>query len=208
MGLIRSHTGPQPERVRPGGPAIEALLRELDDPESDRRREAALGLEGVVEAVPAMLDRVPVETDPAVRDTLLTTLAAADTGPVGVALSRHLASPDAGLRTAVAGTLAVMPVGSAAAVPGLLADPDHGVRVMAVFVLARMRPSVAMSWLIGVIRDDPHANVVTAAIDALLPVATAEHIPLLTGAMCRFPDDPFLCFVVETTVSRLTGVSP
>ena len=203
MGLVRRTTeeaAAEQSAAEEAAPSAEALLRRLDDADPDSRREAALGLDGAGVAVPALLDRVAAEPEPNVRDAMLTTLAAHDTDQVVEALAVHLASDDAGLRTAVAETLAAMPVSVPAIIPRLLADPDHDVRVMTAMILADLPHPESITWLTRMIRDDPHPNVVTSAIDALLPSLTPEHTELLEGAVRRFPDDPFLRFTVEAAV--------
>ena len=207
MGLVRKQAPEQPVEVAPERPSAEALRAQLDDPDPDCRREAALGLEGVAEAVPELLTRVLVETETNVRDAVLTTLAAHDTETVAGGLAVHLASDDAALRTAVAEALATMPRSVPALLPSLLAAPDHDVRVMTAMVLADLTHPGTAVWLVQMISQDPHPNVVTAAIDALLPVATAEHAAVLEAAVHRFPDDPFLRFTVLASVPRLTGTA-
>jgi HEAT repeat protein len=197
VGLVRRKAEPEQE---PQAVSAEDLMRQLDDVDGEVRRAAALGLDGVAEAVDSLLDRVADEDEPAVRDAILTTLAAHDTDRVAAALAVHLASDDAGLRTAVAETLATMPVSAVAIIPGLLADPDHDVRVMTAMVLADLSHPESLTWLEQMIRDDPHPNVVTAAIDALLPSLGPEHTELLERAARRFPDDPFLRFTVEAAL--------
>jgi HEAT repeat protein len=204
MGLVRKQ---QSEELTAEKPSVETLLQQLGDPDAECRREAALGLEGVVEAVPALLTRVTVETETNVRDAVLTTLAAHDTETVAGGLAVHLASDDAALRTAVAEALATMPRSVPALMPNLLAAPDHDVRVMTAMVLADLPGPEAQVWLTRMIAEDPHPNVVTAAIDALLPSATAEHAPVLEAAVQRFPDDPFLRFTVQAALPRLTGTA-
>ena len=202
MGLVRKQATPEaPEAVEP--PPVSQLLAQLDDPDPDCRREAALGLDGVTDAVAALLARVGVETEPAVRDAVLTTLAAHDNDLVASGLAKHLSSDEAALRTAVAEALATMPRSVPALVPGLLADPDHDVRVMTAMVLADLPHPDARGWLIQMITEDDHSNVVTAALDALLPAATADDIPALEAAARRFPDDPMLGFTVRNAVPRL-----
>ncbi|SNY15285.1 HEAT repeat domain-containing protein [Paractinoplanes atraurantiacus] len=198
MGLVRRNTPPPEETAAP--PSADTLLSQLDDPDPELRREAALGLDGSAEAVAPLLDRVAGETEAAVRDAMLTTLAAHDTAQVAEGLAVHLASDDAGLRTAVAETLATMPNSVPALLPRLIDDDDHDVRVMTAMVLADLPHPEAMTWLAVMIREDPHPNVVTAAIDALLPSIGPEHHELLRGAVERFPDDPFLRFTVEAAV--------
>jgi HEAT repeat protein len=172
VGLRRTTAAPQAEA---GQPAAEELLSMLDDADPERRREAALGL----------------GQEPAALRELLEVA-----GPLAV----HLASDDAGLRTAVAEALATMPESVPALVPGLLADPDHDVRVMTAMVLADLQHPASQTWLAEMIRGDDHPNVVAAAIDALLPSLTEEHADLLRDAVERFPDDPFLRFTVEAAL--------
>jgi HEAT repeat protein len=205
VGLIRRNTEPQAQEPTPDPPSVDTLMTQLDDPEPECRREAALSLDGVTDAVPALLQRVGVETELTVRDAVLTTLAAHDTDEVARALAGYLASDDAALRTSAAEAMATMPDSAPALMPALIADPDHDVRVMTAMVLADLPHPGSTSWLATMISEDSHPNVVTAAIDALLPMAGAEHIALLEAAMWRFPDDPFLRFTVEKAMPRLTG---
>lgn len=198
MGLVRRNA--EPEQATPAEPEVPVLLDQLDDPDPELRREAALGLDGAAEAVPALLDRVGREPEPRVRDAMLTTLAAHDTDEVAGRLAVHLASDDAGLRTAAAEALGTMPESVPALLPRLLADDDHDVRVMTAMVLADLQHPAALDWLAEMIRDDPHPNVVASAIDALLPSLGPEHHELLERAVRRFPNDPFLRFTVEAAL--------
>ncbi|SDT78012.1 HEAT repeat domain-containing protein [Actinoplanes derwentensis] len=207
MGLVRKQAPQQPEEATPERPPAEVLLRRLVDPDADLRREAALGLEGVAEAVPALLARVGAEDDPRVLESILTTLAAHDTDEVAGSLAVHLASDEAALRTAVAAALATMPRSVPDLLPALLAAPDHDIRVMTAMVLADLQHPEAHAWLLRMIQDDPHPNVVTGAVDALLPSATADDIPLLEHAVERFPDDPFLRFTVQAALPGLSGTA-
>ncbi|MEU4687985.1 HEAT repeat domain-containing protein [Actinoplanes sp. NPDC023714] len=207
MGLVRKKASEQPEEMTPERPSADALRAQLDDPDPDCRREAALALDGVEEAIPDLLARVTVETDANVRDAVLTTVSAYDTDTVAGALAVHLASDDAALRTAVVEALARMPQSMPALLPDLIAAPDHDVRVLTAMVLADLTHPDTAVWLTEMIRDDPHPNVVTAAIDALLPVATADHAELLEEAVHRFPDDPFLRFTVQAALPRLSGTA-
>jgi len=58
------------------------------------------------------------------------------------------------------------------------------------------------------IATDPHANVVAAAIDALLPTATTAHLGLLQDVLTRFPADPFLQFTISAAIPALEVNSP
>ncbi|WP_436527126.1 HEAT repeat domain-containing protein [Actinoplanes sp. HUAS TT8] len=204
MGLVRKQAA-EPETPRALDPG--ALIRQLDDSDPERRREAALDLADVPDAVPELLARAGLESEPRVRDAVLTTLAGHDTEVVAAGLAVHLASDDAGLRTAVAESLATMPRSVPALLPSLVAAPDHDVRVMTAMVLADLADPAAHDWLIRMITEDDHPNVVTAAIDAFLPSATSDHVPVLQAAADRFPDDPFLQFTVRVSLPRLAGTA-
>nr|BFE59870.1 hypothetical protein GCM10020063_043960 [Dactylosporangium thailandense] len=198
MGLVRRQAADAPP------PAEEGTARQrLEDADPERRRRAALDLEGDAVAAPALLARVPAEPDPAVRDAVLTTLAALDHADVAAGLAPHLRSDDAALRTAVAGALAAMPASVPALLPTLLADPDHDVRIMTAMILADLPHPGAAEWLAEIVAADPHPNVAAAAIDALLPMAGPEHADVLRAARDRFPDDPFLRFTVDAALPDL-----
>jgi HEAT repeat protein len=197
VGLVRRNAEPQPE-VAP--PSVDELLADLDHSDPERRREAALSLDGSPDGVVPLLERIGPEPEPKVRDAMLTTLGVHDTPAVAEALAAHLASDDAGLRTAVAETLATMTGSTPEVIPRLLAAPDHDVRVMTAMVLADLPDPRSTGWLVEMIRDDPHPNVVATAIDALLPSLGPEHTELLQAAVRRFPDDPFLRFTVEAAL--------
>ncbi len=203
MGLVRRQS--QAGDTTPAAAEPDDLLALVADGDADRRREAALGLDGRADAVPVLVQRLAVETEPAVRDAVLTTLAAHDTPAVAAALAAHLSSDDAGLRTAIAEALATMRNSAPAVTPALSTHPDHDVRIMAAMVLADLPHSRAQDWLVEMIDTDPHPNVVAAAIDALLPSAGPDHAALLGRARDRFPDDPFLRFTIDAVLPRLAG---
>ncbi|GAA2862895.1 hypothetical protein Acy02nite_53130 [Actinoplanes cyaneus] len=207
MGLVRKPASAPPEEAVPEKPSVQTLLQQVHDDDPELRREAALSLVEVTEAVPVLLARVGVETEARVRDAVLTTLAAHDTATVAAGLAVHLASDEASLRTAVAEALATMPGSALDLMPDLLAAPDHDVRVMTAMILADLPHPDAKTWLLRMIADDPHPNVVTGAIDALLPAADAGDAPVLQAAVQRFPDDPFLRFTVQAALPRLTGTA-
>jgi HEAT repeat protein len=207
MGLVRKTAPTEPEEAVPAAPSVETLLEQVHDTDPEVRREAALSLVEVTEAVPILLARVGTETEVRVRDAVLTTLAAHDTPTVAAGLAVHLASDEASLRTSVAETLATMPRSALGLMPDLLAAPDHDVRVMTAMILADLPHPDAKAWLLRMIAEDPHPNVVTGAVDALLPAADAGDAPILQAAVARFPDDPFLRFTVQAALPRLTGTT-
>lgn len=181
---------------------VPGLIESLSDPTADVRRRAALDLAGAAEAIPALLGRVGPEPDRAVREAVLTVLAAQDVDAVVWGLLPNLASDDATLRNAVVEVLRTMPLAMPAHVGALLASPDSDVRVLTVMILAGLRVPEVAGWLAGVVRTDDHPNVVAAALAELLETGGDEVVELARGAAIRFPADPFLQFAAQSAPVR------
>jgi HEAT repeat protein len=199
MGLVR-HTTEHHDDAAP-----DAVVAALDSDDPETRRSGALHLNVQPGSVDALLNHVADEPDPAARDAMLTVLAAEDSDLVARGLIRHLASEDAGLRNAVVDVLAMMTQAVPALLPQLTTSPDSDVRILTAMLLANMAHPAVLPALEAMIADDLHPNVVAAAIDALLPIATARHVALLEGVLSRFPEDPFLRFTIQAAIPRLVG---
>ena len=206
MGLVkRTVQEPEPtEDRRSAERDVAGLIGQLDAPEADVRRWAAIDLAAEPAAADALADRLEVERSKAVRDALVTALVQIGTPAVARRLAVHLGAEDAGLRNAAVEALAEMPA-TAEVVPELLADPVHDVRVLTVMVLAALRDPRVPGWLLEVATSDPHPNVCGAAVDALAEAGDAEMRPALEAVPARFPEDPFLPFAVRATVERLSA---
>lgn len=204
MGLVH-RTAKRREDDSPV-PAPELSALDSDDPEI--RRSGAIGLDAQPEAMPAVLEHVVGEPDVAARDAMLTVLAAQDSDVVAQGLIKLLSSEDPALRTAVVDALATMLRAVPPLLPELTAHPDPDVRILGAMVLARLAHPAVVPALEAMIATDPHANAVAAAIDALLPVATAGHIGLLEEVLARFPRDPFLRFTISAAIPKLEGRNP
>ncbi|MFC4060344.1 HEAT repeat domain-containing protein [Planomonospora corallina] len=200
MALVHRAAGaPAPAVPADPRPPAEALA----DPDPELRRRAVLDLGSDPAATAVLLERVPLEGDAVVREAVLTALAATDGAEAAAGLAVHLRSEDAALRTAVVEALSAMPTGVLPLLPQLVLDPDHDVRILTAMVLARLTGPQAVDWLVEIVSADRHPNVVATAVDALLPLAGAEHRPLLAAARARFADDPFLCFTIDAALPRL-----
>ena len=187
-------------------------LDALAGPDPDRRRLAATSPGALVDglgedgaelpdaAVSALLRQVAVETDPAVRQAICTQLARHDQLEVVDGLVEHLAGHDAGLRTAVVDVLSRTTTSTLRRMPQLLTHPEPDVRILVVAVMAAMPPNEVTGSLLQLVRDDPHPNVVAAALAELAQRPGAAHLADLRAARERFPQDPFVAF----TVSRVT----
>jgi HEAT repeat protein len=177
----------------------------LESADPEIRRRAALDVGEHFEAVPALLHHLADEPDPTARDAILTALATQDTEAAAGGMIDFLASEDAGLRNAVVDALATMPHGVPPLLPRLTTSPDSDVRVLVAMLLGVLEHPGVVPALVEMVNTDPHANVVGAALDSLLPLASAAHIALLERTLARFPGDPFLDFTIRAAIPRLAG---
>jgi HEAT repeat protein len=198
MGLVRQHTSTRETvRQRRRGRDTDGLVAALQDPDPDVRRRSALDLDGVAEAIPALLAACAEEADPAAREALVVVLAGHDDPVVAAAFAADLRAADPVRRNTAATALSAMPSAVADLVEGLLGDPDATVRVMAMSVLGGLERPEVPGWLAGVVAGDGDQNVVTAAVDAAL-AAGLDTRPLLATALGRFPANPYLAFLAGT----------
>ena len=174
-----------------------------DDP--DARRRAVQDLAGRPEAAETLIALVGHEPDLAVRQAALTAIARYDTLTAAMGLVPYVRGDDAALRTAALEAIATMPTAPAELVPALLGDPDPDVRILTAMLLEELRRPETVAWLAGMLAGDQHPNVVSSALDAFLPLAGAEHIPLLRSVRDRFPADPFIQFTIDAALPGLAG---
>lgn len=191
-------------RERPLAEAVAALG--ADDPEL--RRRAVVELADRPEALPSLVGRVGIEPDATVRAVLCTHLARHDLPAVVDGLLEHLSSDDAGLRIAVTEVLQQTTTATAARVPQLLAHPDPDVRVLTVMVLARLRSAEVEGWLAGLVERDPDPRVTAAAIGELMVLTGLRRVAALHSARERFPDDPFIGYVVTHALTAIERQAP
>jgi HEAT repeat protein len=180
------------------------LIAALSDDTPSVRRWAAMDLAADADAVPELGARLPLETDRAVREAILSTLVGIGGDAVVEALVPHLSSENASLRGAVVEWLSQVPAVTEV-MPRLLADPDADVRVLAVMMLATLRDPRVPGWLIGVVSGDPDHNVCGAAIGELAEVGDETACGAIAEAAVRFAQDPFIVFAANATIARLTG---
>jgi hypothetical protein len=63
----------------------------------------------------------------------------------------------------------------------------------------------ATRWLLAMIAEDEDPNVVASAIDSIELHLGREHIGVMEATRDRFPNDPFLGFVIDKALARLNA---
>lgn len=178
----------------------------LTDADAAARRQAAHALAHSPGAVSALADRLAVETEPGVREAILTALVRIGTGDAVAALLPFLNREDAGLRNAVLESIQQMPPDVAApAVLPLLGHPDSDLRIFGVQLLGNLAHPGRLGWLTGVLERDTHVNVCLTAVEALAETGNPEALPSLERLAARFPDDPVVAFSVDAARRRFQG---
>lgn len=143
------------------------------------------------------------EKDLRAREALLAALVAIADPSAAAALARHLRSENAWLRNSCIEALLAMPAAAGSVLPGLLADPDPDVRLLATEI-ARTQPTELANALLGSLLDtETHPNVCGAAVEVLAEVGTPTAIPALLAARNRFASEAFLPLAIDTVLARL-----
>lgn len=185
---------------------LPGLLAQLRSSDVEQRRWAARDLASHPQAAAAMGEQLLRETVPAVRESMLTSLAThASEAAVG-ALLPLLRSEDAQLRNGAIEALAGMPQAVGPRVAGLLRDADVDVRIFTVNLLGELRHPQVVPWLLQVLAQDPEVNVVAAAVEVLAEAGSPEHAGALHAARARFAGDDFIGFAIDMAVERIETV--
>jgi HEAT repeat protein len=180
-----------------------ALLVGLSDNNATARRWAARDLVDCPESAAALVDRLKIETEPSVREVILTTLTRLGDPAAMAGLVDCLRSEDASLRNEVVEAMKQLPDEVAPIMLGLLADSDPDVRIFAVNVLESLRHPDVEAWLLEVIENDPHVNVCATAVDLLGEVGTTAALEPLVQLKTRFTDDPYIQFAADLALKRI-----
>ena len=205
MGLRKSNT-PEPlhEVVgREHARDVEGLMAQLRDGDVDQRRWAARDLARQPQASGLLGEQLLQETEPSVREALLTSLSAIAGDGAVAALLPLLRSEDAQLRNGAIEALAGMPLAVAPRVAALLHDADSDVRIFTVNLLGDLRHAQVLPWLLQVLKFEPEVNVVAAAIEVLAEVGSPGDADALRATRTRFVDDAFIGFATDMAISRI-----
>lgn len=188
-------------------PAVRGLqewLTLLDSQDTDERRLAARALGEYSVATPALLNALAREKSIRVKGAILVSLQSIGGHRVLEGLLPFLRSESAALRNGVIEILQGMPEEIGEYINDLLHDHDSDVRIFAIDILQTLAHPDSPNWLIDVILHDKHINVVATAIDRLTEIGTPEMLPAISAVKARFPGEPYIEFVVNLAVKRLT----
>ncbi len=188
---------------RDGAGPAEPVGADLEHGTPDERWTAARQLAGKPDAAARLGRALAVEADERVREAIFTSLIQiGGTDAVGAVLP-HIRVDDAGLRTGALDTLKAMPAAAREHLPGLLAEADPDVRIMAC-ELARAVPGRQTAALLArLIEAEPEVNVCAAAVDVLAEIGTADSLAALQACAARFADQPFLAFAIRIALRRI-----
>lgn len=205
MGLRRVTDG---GGLRPVAPReyprdTEGLLLQLQDPDPAVRRWAARDLAIHPHAISSLCEHLALERDHTVREVMFTTLGVLGGEDVAAGLIPHLRSEDANLRNGAIEVLAELPDEVAPHIDALLQDADADVRIFTLNVLNMLSHPRVGKWLAMVLRQDPHVNVVAAALEAATEAGSHETLPAIAMARQRFADDPFIGFAADLAQQRI-----
>ncbi len=180
---------------------LQVILRE--SPSASERHCAARELRTCPGASAVLVARLPQESDPTVREFIVSSLIQIRDETAVRCLLDCLKSADAGLRNEAIEALKQLPREIEPHLFELLEDPDPDVRIFIVNVLESLRHPLVEQWLIKVIRHDPHVNVCATAVDLLGEVGVKEAIPALLNLKQRFPDEPYIQFAADVALKRI-----
>ena len=185
---------------------LTGLLKQLTSESSTERRWAARDLGQYPEAAEALLDSLLLETELPVCEAIFDALGQIKGEVVVSGLIPVLRSEDAALRNGAIEILQMMPEIVALHIIELLNDQDSDVRIFAIDILQVLAHPQTPEWLLSVLKDETHVNVIATAVDRLSEVGTPEMVDELEAIKVRFPAEPYLLFAVDTAIKRIREV--
>ena len=181
------------------------LLQQLESSDPSKRRWGARDLANYPQAVDPLLRQIAVETEHPVREAIFDSLQQIGGAAVVSGLIPLLRNEDAGVRNGAIEVLQAMPEDVAPHIVGLLNDGDSDVRIFAIDILQQLAHPQTPLWLLSVLKDETHINVIAAAVDRLAEVGTTDMLPELKALKLRFPDESYLLFAIQTAIDRIEG---
>jgi len=181
------------------------LLQQLESSDPSKRRWGARDLANYPQAVDPLLGRILVETEHPVREAIFDSLQQIGGPAVVSGLIPLLRNEDAAVRNGAIEVLQAMPEDVAPHIVELLNDSDSDVRIFAIDILQQLAHPQTPQWLLSVLKDETHINVIAAAVDRLAEVGTTDMLSELKALKLRFPDESYLQFAIQTAIDRIEG---
>ncbi|MGB3724364.1 MAG: HEAT repeat domain-containing protein [Glaciecola sp.] len=138
-----------------------------------------------------------------VREALFYALQKIGNADVVAALIPLLSSEDVWIRNAVIEVLQCIPNEIEGHIIGLLNDRDSDVRIFAIDILQVLAHKKSPEWLMSVLKDEEHVNVVAAAVDRLAELGSPEMVPAIKDVAMRFRNEPYIQFACNTAIERM-----
>lgn len=173
---------------------------------ADERWNAARAL-ATAEGVQALGPALGIETDPRVREAILTSLIRVGGSEAAAAVLSLLHSEEAAVRTGALDALRAMPEGAAGHLPALLADADADVRLLATELARGLPPGDAERLLCGLLEAENQPNVCAAAVEVLAEIGDVGSAACLSRCADRWPEETFLVFAIKIALQRI-GAPP
>jgi HEAT repeat protein len=204
MALIKhipSARESSPERKRERDCA--GLYRSLNDERAEARRWAARDLADCPGSSAALVARLVLENDAAVREVILTTLTRLGDSVAVTGLVHCMRSEDAALRNEAIEAMKLLPDAVAPIMRELLSDADSDLRIFAVNILESLKHPDVELWLREVIERDPQINVCATAVDLLGEVGSAAALNSLQRLKVRFAGQAYIQFAADLAIKRI-----
>jgi len=182
------------------------LIKQLASEDFTERRWAARDLAFFKLSVQDLLDALMFEDQQPVREAIFDSLGKIKGEEVVAGLIPVLRSEEAAMRNGAIEILQLMPDTVALHIIELLNDQDSDVRIFAIDILQVLAHPQTPVWLLSVLKDETHVNVVATAVDRLSEVGTPEMLNDLDAIKIKFPNEPYLAFAVDTAIKRIREV--
>jgi HEAT repeat protein len=180
-----------------------SLVNNLNNPSAVTRRWAARDLVECADSSAALVARLATETDPSVREVILTTLTRLGDSVAVAGLVQSMRSEDAALRNEAIEAMKQLPDAVAPIMRDLLNDASSDMRIFAVNILESLKHPDVELWLREVIENDAHVNVCATAVDLLGEVGSKEALESLRHLKLRFANEPYIQFAADLAIKRI-----
>jgi HEAT repeat protein len=181
------------------------LKAQLYDQDVSVRRRSAKYIACYDGAARVLFHALEKEYKQEVIDAIFSALEAIVNDEVVQGLILVLRSENAAKRNKAIQVLQTMPDFVALYIIDLLNDNDSDVRLFALDILQVLPHSDTPKWLLSVLKEETHVNVIASAIDRLAEVGTLDMMDEIMSLKKRFPNEYYLCFAIDTALIRIQG---